>query len=87
LRIVRHSRDGFKIAEQDLELRGPGEILGTEQSGLSDYRLVDLSRDRDLLREAEHLAQQLYADHPAQISFLTKRWLRTKQAEAISSKL
>jgi ATP-dependent DNA helicase RecG len=52
LRVMEKERDGFKIAEADLQLRGPGELLGTRQSGLADFRLASLARDQRLLAEA-----------------------------------
>lgn len=52
LRVMEKERDGFKIAEADLRLRGPGELLGTRQSGLADFRLANLARDQRLLAEA-----------------------------------
>ena len=52
LTMLRETEDGFKIAEEDLRLRGPGEILGTRQSGLPEFRLANLSKDQDLLQIA-----------------------------------
>jgi ATP-dependent DNA helicase RecG len=57
LRVMEREHDGFKIAEADLELRGPGEFLGTRQSGLGDFRLVNLARDVQLMIEARKEAQ------------------------------
>jgi ATP-dependent DNA helicase RecG len=57
LRVMEQEHDGFKIAEADLSLRGPGEFLGTRQSGLGDFRLVNLARDAQLLTEARKEAQ------------------------------
>jgi ATP-dependent DNA helicase RecG len=57
LRVMEQEHDGFKIAEADLLLRGPGEFLGTRQSGLGDFRLVNLARDARLLVEARKEAQ------------------------------
>jgi ATP-dependent DNA helicase RecG len=52
LRVMEQQHDGFKIAEADLALRGPGELLGTRQSGLADFRLANLARDARILIEA-----------------------------------
>jgi ATP-dependent DNA helicase RecG len=56
LRVMERERDGFKIAEADLQLRGPGELIGTRQSGLADFRLANLARDSRLLLEAREEA-------------------------------
>ena len=65
LRIFRQSDDGFAIAEADLRLRGPGEVLGTRQSGLPDYKLADLAQDQDLLGPARDVAATLVKEDPA----------------------
>mgnify|MGYP004282726331 CR=1 FL=1 len=59
LGIMRESTDGFVIAEKDLALRGPGEVLGTRQTGVVQFRVADLIRDADLLPDVQHAAQQL----------------------------
>jgi len=56
LRVMEKERDGFKIAEADLRLRGPGEMLGARQSGLADFRFANLARDARLLAEARQEA-------------------------------
>ncbi|MGM0628552.1 MAG: helicase-related protein, partial [Candidatus Fermentibacterota bacterium] len=56
LRILAETTDGFRIAEKDLELRGPGEVIGTRQHGLPAFPVADLERDMDLLTEARELA-------------------------------
>lgn len=65
LGILRETDDGFRIAEEDLALRGGGEILGTRQSGLPDLRLADLARDGDLLRAARADALAVASENPA----------------------
>ena len=65
LQVLRESNDGFVIAEKDLELRGPGELLGTRQTGLLQLRIADLQRDAELLPRARDLAHALYTQHPA----------------------
>jgi ATP-dependent DNA helicase RecG len=64
LRVLEQSSDGFEIAEADLRLRGPGDVLGTVQSGLSDLRFADFLADTPLLREARAMADQVLAEDP-----------------------
>ena len=72
LGVMRETTDGFIIAEKDLELRGPGEVLGTRQTGMLRFRIADLARDGDLLAQATELASRLdSASHSA----LIKRWI------------
>jgi ATP-dependent DNA helicase RecG len=65
LRVLEKSADGFEIAEADLRLRGPGDVLGTQQSGLGDLRFTDFLADTALLREARALADQVLAEDPS----------------------
>lgn len=65
LEILTRTTDGFEIADQDLRLRGPGQLSGTIQSGAADLRLGDLVRDIDVYRSAKAAAQQIVADDPA----------------------
>ena len=64
LKILEKTRSGFEIAEHDLKLRGPGDFLGTKQSGSPTFRLADLSRDSDLLETARKEAHMLYERDP-----------------------
>lgn len=84
LSVMRASNDGFVIAEKDLELRGPGELLGTRQTGLVDLRVADLVRDQDLLPEVQARAQNLLSEDPAKAQRIVERWLgsRTQYAHA-----
>lgn len=75
LQVMRDSQDGFYIAEQDLEIRGPGELLGTRQTGLQMLRIADLQRDADLLPQVQEMANDLWYQHPATVEPLIKRWL------------
>ena len=59
LRVLEETTDGFRIAEADLKLRGPGELLGQEQSGMPRFRFGDLAADLELIQQARHLATQL----------------------------
>ena len=72
---LRKSTDGFKLAAIDLELRGPGEVLGTKQSGDVRLRMADLVRDANLLPEVQRCAQWLMREHPERIPLLAQRWL------------
>ncbi len=75
LGILRESNDGFVIAEKDLELRGPGEIIGNRQTGQIQFKIADLSRDRALLDQVQSSAQQICLNHPQVIQPLIKRWM------------
>ena len=75
LGIMRESSDGFVIAEKDLELRGPGEVLGTRQTGLVQFRVADLVRDADLLPVVQQAAAHLASTHPQRANAIIDRWL------------
>ncbi|HNH44478.1 MAG TPA: ATP-dependent DNA helicase RecG [Agitococcus sp.] len=75
LAIMRATTDGFVIAEKDLELRGPGEVLGTKQTGLVEFKVADLARDQQLLKTAQQLARNLLKDNPHNAQALVQRWL------------
>ena len=75
LETMRTTSDGFEIAEKDLALRGPGELLGTRQTGLASFRLADLARDADLLPAVHALADRLLADSPAIADRVVERWI------------
>jgi ATP-dependent DNA helicase RecG len=75
LRVIRTSGDGFEIARRDLELRGPGELLGTRQTGLAQLRVADLMRDAELLPAVQRTAERLLASYPEHIAALTARWI------------
>lgn len=75
LQVMRDSTDGFVIAEKDLELRGPGEVLGTRQTGLAQFRVAELERDGDLLDDVKSAAQLLLKQSPDHIEPLLSRWL------------
>ena len=74
LATIRETNDGFKIAEKDLELRGPGDVLGTRQTGEQTFRLVDLAADRALLPETVRLGEELLAEDPATASTIIATW-------------
>jgi len=75
LKAIRESNDGFEIARRDLELRGPGELLGTRQTGLAQLRVADLLRDADLLPRVHQAAELMLRSHPDKIAALTARWI------------
>ncbi|HSH48495.1 MAG TPA: helicase-related protein, partial [Halomonas sp.] len=75
LSVMRETNDGFRIAEEDLAIRGPGEVLGTRQTGLAQMKVADLERDADLLSRVTPLADALLAQHPDASRPLIRRWL------------
>jgi ATP-dependent DNA helicase RecG len=75
LSTMRETTDGFEISRRDLELRGPGEVLGTRQTGLQSLRIADLLRDQPLLPQVERAAGLLQREHPDRIDPLIRRWL------------
>ncbi len=75
LRIMREHSDGFVIAEEDLRLRGPGEVLGTRQTGDLQFKIADVVRDSDLLPQVQHGAQRLLREHPELCQNIIHRWL------------
>lgn len=79
LSVMRQSSDGFIIAEKDLELRGPGEVLGTRQTGELQFRIADLIRDEALLEQTKLAAQHIIQHYPEAIEPLVSRWLGQKE--------
>lgn len=75
LQIMRETTDGFRIAEADLRLRGPGEFLGTRQAGFASYRVADLVRDQDQLETVRAVADRWLEESPQTIAPLLRRWL------------
>ncbi len=75
LAVLRDSNDGFVVAQRDLELRGPGELLGTRQTGLPEYRVADLVRDANLMPRVQIAAEALRRDDEASTIALVERWL------------
>ncbi len=75
LAVLRECNDGFEIARRDLELRGPGEVLGTRQTGEQSLRVADLLRDGDLLNAARYAADRLLREHPDHVEPLIRRWI------------
>jgi ATP-dependent DNA helicase RecG len=75
LAVLRATSDGFEVARRDLELRGPGELLGTRQAGLPQLRIADLARDADLLPRVQSAAEMLMRAHADNIAPLKRRWI------------
>ncbi|NHQ86621.1 ATP-dependent DNA helicase RecG [Iodobacter sp. HSC-16F04] len=75
LRVIYENTDGFEIARQDMEIRGPGELAGVRQSGVPMLRFADLEKDADLLEEARAVAEDLLAHHMPTALLHLDRWL------------
>jgi ATP-dependent DNA helicase RecG len=75
LAVLRETNDGFEIARRDMELRGPGEVLGTRQTGEMQFHIADLLRDESLLEVVETAAGELLASCPENVTPLIRRWL------------
>ena len=75
LGVLRDSNDGFVIAQKDLEIRGPGELLGTKQTGLADLKVADLARDGYLIPKIQDWAQDIWQAHPSHANAIINRWL------------
>jgi len=75
MEIMRETSDGFRIAEKDLELRGPGDVLGTRQTGMLQFRVADLARDAALLKFVPEAADTILNQHPEQADKLIRRWI------------
>ena len=75
LGVLRESNDGFYIAEKDLEIRGPGELLGTKQTGVADLKIADLLRDAYLVEEVKAMAELVWREHRENAAHLIQRWL------------
>jgi ATP-dependent DNA helicase RecG len=84
LHAMRDTTDGFRLAETDLKLRGPGELLGTRQTGTLEMRFADLARDVALLPIVRAAAERLLTEHPDRVDPLLDRWMpgRERYAEA-----
>jgi ATP-dependent DNA helicase RecG len=75
LQVMRDTNDGFRIAEKDLELRGPGEVLGTRQTGQLSFRIADLARDAHLLPAVQQVGEHMLKEYPRQTEQLIERWI------------
>ncbi|WP_432366258.1 ATP-dependent DNA helicase RecG [Shewanella frigidimarina] len=79
LGVLRNSNDGFVIAQKDLEIRGPGEVLGTKQTGLADLKIADLIRDQHLIAPTQKLASHVYQQVPQNVDAIIQRWIGDRQ--------
>ena len=75
LQVLRDSNDGFVIAQCDLEIRGPGEMLGTRQTGNAEFKVADLLRDQAMIPEVQRVARHIHQHYPQQAQALIERWL------------
>jgi ATP-dependent DNA helicase RecG len=75
LAVLRDTNDGFVVAQRDLELRGPGELLGTRQTGLPDYRIANLVRDAELMPDVQRTAETMRRSAPDNVAAIVRRWL------------
>ncbi|WP_413113180.1 ATP-dependent DNA helicase RecG [Thaumasiovibrio sp. DFM-14] len=79
LGVLRDSNDGFVIAQRDLEIRGPGELLGTKQTGLADFKVADLVRDQHLIPQVQKIAQHIWQQHRPNANAIIERWLGQRE--------
>ena len=75
LQVLRDSNDGFVIAQKDLEIRGPGELLGTRQTGNAEFKVADLLRDQAMIPDVQRLARHIHERYPEQALALIERWM------------
>ncbi len=76
LGIIRDNHDGFVIAQRDLDIRGPGEVLGTRQKGVMNLRIADVRRDKDLLTDVVETGKIMFKQYPEQCQALVQRWMK-----------
>ena len=79
LEVMRETTDGFLIARKDLEIRGPGEVLGTRQTGEMQFRIADLVRDGRLLAEVQRAAEKVLRDRSQAVEPLIQRWIGERE--------
>jgi ATP-dependent DNA helicase RecG len=78
LMTLRETNDGFIVAQKDLALRGPGEVLGTKQTGLAEMKIADIMRDQALLAQVSNIAQELINEYPDSVEPIINRWIGQK---------
>ncbi|MBG5920420.1 ATP-dependent DNA helicase RecG [Providencia stuartii] len=79
LQVLRDSNDGFVIAQKDLEIRGPGELLGTRQTGNAEFKVADLLRDQHMLPEVQRIARHIQQNYPENAKLIIERWLPERE--------
>ena len=79
LKIIYENTDGFEIARQDLQIRGPGEFVGSRQSGVPLLRYADLEMDADLVEMARDVAEEMLTEHPELAERHLQRWLGSRE--------
>jgi ATP-dependent DNA helicase RecG len=79
LAVLRESNDGFVLAQKDLEIRGPGELLGTKQTGLADLKIADLLRDAHLIPEVQQHAYLIWKKYPQNAQAIIQRWMGERE--------
>jgi ATP-dependent DNA helicase RecG len=76
LATIRDNHDGFVIAQRDLDIRGPGEVLGTRQKGVMNLRVADLQRDKAMLDDIIEAGKILFEQYPKKCQSLIQRWVK-----------
>ncbi|MDO6566589.1 ATP-dependent DNA helicase RecG [Alteromonas sp. 1_MG-2023] len=79
LTVLRESNDGFYIAQRDLEIRGPGEFMGTKQTGMAELKIADLVRDAALIPKVQEIAYTLWEQYPSHAQAIINRWIGHKE--------
>lgn len=79
LGVLRESNDGFYIAQKDLEIRGPGEFMGTRQTGMAELKIADLMRDAYLIPQVQEIANTLWTSYPSHAQAIINRWIGHKE--------
>lgn len=79
LQVLRETQDGFVISEKDLEIRGPGEVLGTKQTGVAEFKVANLMRDRKMIPTVQHYARRLVVEQPDIATKLIQRWINQRE--------
>ncbi|MFK3558403.1 ATP-dependent DNA helicase RecG [Pasteurella multocida] len=79
LQVLRDTQDGFVISEKDLEIRGPGEVLGTKQTGVAEFKVANLMRDRKMIPTVQYYARRLMVEQPEVATKLIQRWINQRE--------